>query len=225
MALDSLITAADSFEVVRDQIAAVLVDEVANQKALATAAAEDPNLWDLSVFLERHFPFEQWLDAGVGFVPPIVNIWLESALYDGAISSQIGGRQIYDATYNIDVFGRGFATNDPGGGHTQADLAAHLECHRAVKLVRNILTARQNRLLQLPQGFINPNPKFENFQYQQPAATELPDNIAIWACRTRFAVRLNETAQALETYGTLDTIHITTSQSGQVILETEIDTT
>ena len=46
-----LIDKLDTFEIVRDEIAAILATEIASQEALA-AGEPDPTLWRLRVFLE-----------------------------------------------------------------------------------------------------------------------------------------------------------------------------
>lgn len=47
MTLQALIDKQDSVEIIRDQIAAILVQEIANQQALAIADSKDPALWTL----------------------------------------------------------------------------------------------------------------------------------------------------------------------------------
>ena len=59
--ISELIDKQDNFEIVRDQIAAILVNEVASQMALATAEAKDPEDWNLQIFTERSNPWEKWL--------------------------------------------------------------------------------------------------------------------------------------------------------------------
>ena len=68
----------DGFELVRDQIAAILATEIAEQQALATAAGEDPDDYKAITFLERHDPFDQYVDPGTSRTFPIVNVWFDS---------------------------------------------------------------------------------------------------------------------------------------------------
>lgn len=144
-----LIDKLDEFEVVRDQIAAILVNEVANQKLLAAAASQDPALWDLKVYSERSNPWERWIDPDNSDDVPIVNVRYDDTTFVPG-GSNIMERQKGEATYHIDVFARGAAADDElGPGHQPGDLAAALTCHRALRLVRNILMAAENTYLQL----------------------------------------------------------------------------
>ena len=81
-----LIDKQDNFEVIRDQIAAVLVAETANQMQLATNAAKDPQGWKLRVFTERSNPWEQWLN-GATDKSPLVNVWYDNSNFDQKASN------------------------------------------------------------------------------------------------------------------------------------------
>lgn len=137
--IDTLIDKQDTFEIVRDQIGAILVTEVANQMALATAAAKDPDDWKLRVFLERSNPWEQFLNDPTD-LSPLVNVWFDNSSFDPA-ASNISERQKCEATYNIDCIGYGQSADEPGGGHIPGDRQAAFESQRALRLVRNILMA------------------------------------------------------------------------------------
>lgn len=151
MTLQVLIDKQDNFEIVRDQIAAILVTEVANQKALATAASKDPALWDLAVYVERSNPWERWLNQGDEDEPvdevPIVNVWFDGDSFPGNAGT-VMERQKAEGVFNIDIYGFGSAS-DNGAGHKAGDKEAALNCQRAVRLVRNILMASENTYLQL----------------------------------------------------------------------------
>ena len=147
MTLQALIDKQDSFEIVRDQIAGILVAEIANQKVLAVAASKDPLDFDLDVFIERDWPIERWLNADATVTAatvPIVTVSLEQTSRDASKSSVPGGIQIYQATYLIDVMARGITSDTKTG-----DKEAHLNCHAGVRLVRNILSATENSRLLL----------------------------------------------------------------------------
>ena len=152
--INSLINKNDSFEVVRDQIALILKTNVTEQMALATAATEDPALWDLRIFLERSNPFEEFLNidpnAGDPNPLPIVNIWYDTQNFNRR-QGNVTSRQQCSTTFNIDVYGYGVA-QDNGTGHDPGDKVSALEAQRAVKLVRNILMADINTYLQLARG-------------------------------------------------------------------------
>ena len=57
-----LIDKQDNSEIVRDQIAAILATEVANQQALATADGKDPADYKLRIYTERSNPWEAFLN-------------------------------------------------------------------------------------------------------------------------------------------------------------------
>jgi len=150
--VDTLIDKLDTFEIVRDQIGAILVENVAAQKILAAAAGEDPALWDLLVFVETSKPFEIYLNdppPSPG-APPIVNVWYQAGRFEPGKSDPIE-RQAHAATYNIDVYGFASATvdRDDATQHVTGDYGAALAAHRGVRLVRNILMAGVNTYLQL----------------------------------------------------------------------------
>lgn len=140
MTIKTLIDKQDNAEIIRDQIAAILVAEVSAQQVLAIAAAEDPDLWKLRVFVERSNPWEQFLTAPVTDKSPLVNVWWSNSNNDPSASNTFE-RQKYTGVFNIDCYGYAETADDPGGGHTPGDQEAAFEAHRAARLVRNILMA------------------------------------------------------------------------------------
>jgi len=134
-----LIDKTDGFEVVRDQIAAILAVEVANQQALAIAGGKDPDLWKLRIYSERSNPWEAFLNDEAD-TSPVVNVWFENATYDGRASTVVE-RQKTEGTFNVDCYGLGVAQDVGGGGHIAGDQDAALAAQRALRLVRNILMA------------------------------------------------------------------------------------
>jgi hypothetical protein len=141
----SLIDKVDSFELVRDQLAAILLVESAEQQRLATLVGKDPDDWKLRVFLEASNPWVPFgdgiptQDAGAGEpidTAPIVNVWWDGSRFERAKKdpeSQAG-----PATFNIDVYGCGVA-RETTSGHVPGDKSAALEAQRAARLVRNII--------------------------------------------------------------------------------------
>ena len=144
MPIDNLIDKEDNFEIVRDQIAGILVSESESQRNLAKAANKrNPKLWNLRVFTERANPIEEWRDISSSSNiddSPIVNIWYDNGSFP-MDKGNVVERQAHTATYNIDCYGTGFSGDNPGGGHFLGDKEAALEVQRAVRLVRNILMA------------------------------------------------------------------------------------
>lgn len=217
-----LLDAEDAMEVVRDQLAGILLTELPLQQAFAVTAGKDPLDWTMDVQLERSNPLERWMDAAPGLTAetvPVINISLESATLDQSRSYTPGGLQRYDAIYMIDVISRGITTDVPGG-HIPADLDAHLRVHRGVRLVRQILTATIYKRLQLPDivlGF----PHFSNFEYGDPTPEDVQLGFDVWSGRGRFTVPLNEVSPKSESV-VLDFIRITLNDEGGLILETDV---
>lgn len=141
----SLIDRPDSFEVVRDKIAAILLLESQAQVALATAAGKpDPSLWKLRIFTERSNPWDEWPEAEEPGsqsdidATPIVNVSFDSDTFDKARGNIVSQQQA-DGVFNVDVYGRGISAGDGSTGHVPGDQAAALEAARALRLVRSIL--------------------------------------------------------------------------------------
>jgi hypothetical protein len=146
MLIAELIDKQDSFEIVRDQIGAILLAETINQQALAIADAKDPDLWKLRVFTERSNPWEEWLNDDTD-KSPIINVWFDSEDFDKS-ASNVMERQKTTGIFNIDCYGYGVAT-DTVGGHEPGDKNAAFESHRAVRLIRNILMSANYTYLDL----------------------------------------------------------------------------
>jgi hypothetical protein len=154
--ITSLIDTSDNFELIRDQIAAVIKLEAANQEVLAVAADEDPKLWRLRVFVERSNPWEAYLDAPPDDVEgddrhvPIVSVRFDTDSIGERASNQVS-RQKYSGAFNVDCYGYGRSKSEDSG-HTPGDLKAATECHRAMRLVRQILMAGHYTYLGFPRG-------------------------------------------------------------------------
>lgn len=225
--IQSLVNKQDSFEIVRDQIAAILAAETQSQQALAIAAGEDPVNWAFDVFVERDFPIEKWLNADPELTmetTPNVTVAIERSQRNDGRSSVPGGKQVYEVTYLIDVLARGVnQVDDVGGTQIPADTDAHKKCQAAVRLVRNFLSATINRRLQL-NTVVWGYPSFTDFEYGRPPILEHQPSPSIWNGRCRFTVPMLELSPEFEGE-VLDLIRIDVSENGQVILSTEIDTT
>jgi len=186
--LQELIDKQDNWEIVRNQIAAILVAERDNQKSLAGASADD---YDFDVYLERSNPWEKWLNFSdadpLTDIKPIVNVWIDNSDFDGAKSNTVE-RQTELAVINLDCYGLGQAQSE-ATGHTTADKAAAFQRDVAVRLVRNILMAGQNTYLQL-QGMVGrrwPN----SINFFQPEQDGNPvQNVA--GARISFGAQFNE---------------------------------
>lgn len=139
--ISELIDKQDSFELVRDQIAAILLAETTSQQALATAATKDARLWAIRLFVERTNPWSEYTDAPAQLdATPIVNVAFDSSSFDGSKGSVVD-QQRASATFNIDCYGYGTSEDDGAGGHIAGDQRAALEAQRVARLVRNFLMA------------------------------------------------------------------------------------
>jgi hypothetical protein len=136
----------DAFELLRDQIAAVLLLESEGQRALATAAGKDANLWKLRAFTEAANPWYEFPQAddpekgtheGQGDTSPLVNVTWNRNDYDRRGSDTVQ-RQATIGKFHLDCYGYG-VSRAAGAGHEPGDMAAALEAARAVRLVRGIL--------------------------------------------------------------------------------------
>lgn len=151
--LTTLIDKTDNVEIIRDQIGVILVEEIANQQVLAVVASQDPSLYNLKVYIERHNPIEDWLNlnpesTNLNDFVPRVNISFDQSSVQKNASDTVK-TQRFVGTFNIDVYGLGIA-QDTVEGHDPADKKSVLEAQRALRLVRNILMASTNAQLQLP---------------------------------------------------------------------------
>ena len=134
----SLIDKKDNFELVRDEIAAILAKETANQQAEATLAGKDPNLWKFDVFIERSRIWESLLETGIP-VFPVVNISVDSETVSHDQSFNALHQTMEPGIFNIDIFAGGINTKLAGTGFISGDRQASLDCQRIARLIRNIL--------------------------------------------------------------------------------------
>lgn len=219
--IQELIDKQDNFELVRDQIAAILASEEASQRAIAALAGRDPEEWRLRVYAERSNPFEQWLNDQTD-CSPIVNVWFDSSSFDGLAGNTVE-RQKTEAVYNIDCYGFGLASDEAGGGHNPGDQAAAFQAHKALRLVRNILMAAQYTYLGLrgvvwrrwPQSVTSFQPQQDARQAQQ-----------VVGVRLAFRVQFNEFSpeNAPETLEFLS-IDVIRAEDGQILVEADYDYT
>jgi len=217
MTLTTLIDKQDNVEIVRDQIAAILVTEIANQQVLAIAAAKDPDDFKLRIFTERSNPWEQFLNVQAD-ISPLVNVWFDNSNYDPSASNVIE-RQKTTAVYNIDCYGFGQSADIPAGGHIPGDEKASFEVQRALRLVRNILMAAENTYLQLqglvwqrwPQSITVFQPQIDGRQMQQ-----------IVGARLAFRVGFNEFSPQFE-LETLElvSVDVLRAEDGEIVLEAD----
>ena len=214
-----LIDKQDNFEVIRDQIAAIITTETANQQILALAAAKNPDLWKLRVFAERANPWEQFLNTQDD-KSPIVNVWYDNSSFDGAASNVVE-RQKAEGVFNIDCIGFGVSENNPAGGHTPGDKDAALTSQRALRLVRNILMSAEYTYLglrglvwqRMPQSVTSFQPQLGDQGAQQIVGTRLALRVAFNEFSPQY------TPETLE----LLSIDVLRTEDGQIVLEADYE--
>lgn len=219
-----LIEKRDGFEIIRDQIAALLVFERDNQKVLAVADGKDPADWDFKVYTERSVPWENAMgdNPSADDMLPIVNIWYDSDSF-AASSSTIAETQKCNGTYNIDVIGFGVSEDDVSG-HKPGDELAAFDRDRAVRLVRNILMSSSNSYLQLPRGSAWDR-KIESRQAYQPRLDQ-QTGVQVVAMRMRFNVSFNETSPQFEGVPLEElTMAVIRAEDGSILLDLTYDYT
>jgi hypothetical protein len=216
-----LIDKQDNSEIVRDQIAAILATEVANQQALATADGKNPADYKLRVYTERSNPWETFLNDQTDR-SPVVNVWFDSSNFDKG-GSNIVERQKTEATFNIDCIGFGMSEDVPGGGHKAGDKEAALEVQRALRLVRNILMAAEYTYLGMrgvvwqrwPQSITSFQPQIDGRQIQQIVGARLAFNVVF----NEFSPQVP--AVTLE----LVSAEVSRSEDGEVVVNADYDYT
>lgn len=218
MTIDALIDKQDTFEIVRDQIAAILLLEVESQMTFATAAAEDPKLWDLAIYSERSTPWELFRDDD-GTGPPVVNVQAFQEVPKTGQGQNID-EQTVTGTFNIDVYAIGVDTKRPAAsGVDQSDEMAMLSAQRGVRLVRNILMSSVYAYLGL-RGTVG-RKLAPSLEFGRPVAkTEGTPRVAVG--RLSFDVEFLEFAPQNQT-AILSQINATVNRAsdGRLYLETE----
>jgi hypothetical protein len=217
-----LIDKQDTFEIVRDELAAILATEIASQQALATTAGKDPNLWKLRVFLEASNPLEQFQENSPADRSPLVNIWYDSSGFD-ASASNVSERQTVDAVFNIDCYGFGVSSDDGGTGHNPGDREATFAAHRALRLVRNVFMSAEYTYLGMRGTVFGRWPQsISAFQPQQDAQAVQH----VTGARLTLRVRFNEfspqvTGEALErVFAT-----VRRTEDGEIVIEADYNYT
>lgn len=217
--IQTLIDKQDNFEIIRDQIAAILTTEVASQKALATAAAKDPALWDFKVYTERSNPWEQYLND-TAVLTPIVNVWYDNSNFMGA-NSNIVERQNTEAIFNIDCYAVANSSDNGTGGHNPGDQEAAFAVQRVIRLVRNILMAAEYTYLGLRGLVWQRWPQTVTvFQPQQDRGNVRP----VIAARIGFKVSFSEFSPQISG-NVLELLSATVkrTEDGEVVLEADYE--
>lgn len=145
--ITTLIDKYDNMEIIRDEIAAIIAVEIANQKVLAVADNQDPALYDFSIYTEKTTAWEmiENSDGKIETQVPLVNVYIESASIVNSKGSDVT-QTVYNVKYNIDCLS---AKNHSvsQSGIMRADELAARDAQRVIRLVRNILQSAVYRRL------------------------------------------------------------------------------
>ena len=223
-AIPTLMTGLDQFEIVRNQISALLELNQLNQQALATVALEDPKLWELRVFTERSNAWEQLLNIDVNAVDanfsPIINVWFDTTQYPQNSGNTVD-YQRSDTTFNIDIFGFAASTTDGATGQLPGDREAAFTCQRGIRFVRRIMMASENRHLQLDRKVVG-NRWIQSISSLQPQLDSVPIQ-QIVGSRIALTVEFLEFAPSADLSNILERvlIDVLRAEDGSITLQQE----
>ena len=218
--IDGLIDKQDTYEIVRDQIAAILATEIAEQQILAVAEP-DPTLWKLRIFSERSNPWEQFLDENPD-PSPLVNVWYGASTFDKT-ASNIVERQGSTGTFNIDCYGYAKSGDDGATGHLPGDREAAFAVHRALRLVRNILMSAPYTYLALRGTVWRRWPSAVTVFQPEMDRAPIPNIIG---ARLVLEVEFSEfSPQATEEILELASVEVRRTEDGEIVAEADYDYT
>ena len=217
--ITELINKQDNFELIRDQVAAILALEIDSQMGLALAAGLNVDDWKVRVFSERSNAFEEFLNAPSD-TSPIANVCLIIRRLSLLLVMWWSVRKAQDF-FNIDCYGYGLARNNPNGGHIPGDQEAAFESNKAARLVRNILMASSYTYLMMRGVVWHRWIDAINVFQPEPDTTSLE---RIVASRVLLKVDFNEFSpqyvpQELE----LLTVDVNRLSNGELIVESDYD--
>lgn len=159
-----------SFEIVRNQLGAILIDEINNQAVLN---GNNPDI-NAAVWLERVVPFDKT-------EMPAVNVMLSRGTYDEHSIKQDDGTYIY----NIDVYTSGKSTATDDG-----DKLAMLKLQRLIGIIRAIIQDPKYYTLGFNPPFVIKR-RIESIQIAEP--TILDDALQSVMGRLSLSVKVPET--------------------------------
>lgn len=218
--ITGLIDKQDTFEIVRDQIAAILATEIAEQQILA-AAEPDPTLWKLRIFSERSNPWEQFLNENPD-PSPLVNVWYGSSAFEKS-ASNIVERQKATGTFNIDCYGYAKTADDGAAGHLPGDREAAFAVHRALRLVRNILMSAPYTYLGLRGTVWRRWPSAVTVFQPEMDRAPIPNIIG---ARLALDVEFSEfSPQATEEILEVVSVEVRRTEDGEIVLEADYEST
>jgi len=191
-----------TFELVRQQLAAILALELAEQQVLSS----QDERFDVTVFEERH-DLVDFVRAETN--TRAVNVWFDSMRQ--VQNSHAGTHVTYDAVFNLDVYASIGATQTETG-----DRLSSLAAQAGANVVRQIICHEQYQDLALGPCYVSQRTVNSVQSISTGGASE-----QLAAVRLTLLVRLGETAGIREAL-TLEQIDATTTlDDGQVAINTE----
>jgi hypothetical protein len=224
----TLIDKQDNNEIIRDQIAAILAIEIANQRALAvTAGKTDPDEWFFDVTAESTKPLESFsnpdgIESGE-ISKGLVNVFFESDDFANPGSNVVQEQKV-KGNFILDCYSHKNTTvdqNDDDSIIDNGDELASREADRIARFVRNILMSAQYTYLKLGRENANIVQK-RYIQRRQKFAPEQqnPNLNNVVGCRLMLSVDYVEFSpqNVLDTLDTLIT-QCTRSSDGKILFE------
>jgi len=223
--LDSLIDKVDTFELVRDQIALILLLESTNQHSLALAAGKKDDFYNVRIFTERANPFNDFQNIDTdpdADKRPIININYENSNFP-LDRGNVVEKQTSESSFNIDMFACAISESKGSAGHIPGDEAAAKALHAVIRLVRNILMSALNTYLQLRGTVTKRWPQSINM-FQPDQNQNTVQNVI--AARMILTVDFGETSQQIAGEA-LEVINnsIKRAEDGSIVLSAEYDFT
>jgi len=186
--IKSLIEKQDTNEIIRDQIAAILTIEIANQEYLAKTANKDQSNFSADVYIERSRAWQVMTSEDDGeetgdFISGLINVCFDNDVFDNKNSNNIE-RQRAIGTFFIDCYGHKNKTEDRDGNTIEGDELSSKESDRIARLARNIIMSGPYTYLGFVQHgglvarrYINKREKFlptiDNKAYENVIGTRL----------------------------------------------------
>ena len=219
-----LIDKQDNFELVRNEIAAILAAETLNQQAKALAAGKNPELWKFEVYIERARIWESLSELEKP-VAPVVSVYFESENFAGDQSYNALLQTADPGIFNIEIFATALSQKNVGDGYTTGDRTAILDCQRVIRLIRNILFSVPADSTQPGQDYTFLNMRgVVGYRRIQSVVQFQPDYkkqaVVVAAARIALAVKYIETAlEGPDQPFELLQVQATTTTGGQVIIQ------
>jgi hypothetical protein len=214
--INYLLQEKDNIEKIRDQIAAILKNELVNQKELAERAGlADVADYDVSVYLEKGRPWELTENEQSNNPFPLINILLSESKPMSS-NKQVSAVD-YTAKFIIDCYGCGnFEINDAQEMVFSDDSAANIRAWKTGRLARNILMSAFYYYLGL-RGIVKKT-------YITEIKTGTPDNlpesaVAVTVCRITFAVDFTEKAPQAEVEPFDGILFESVSDTGEILID------